>query len=110
MIALNKDCLSGSPEIILFVISISQIGTRLKCEIGSSTCELLCERMTKPISGHHYTASDRAMFAAHPGGWYAALTVARLVVTDDHGEARYVTAVPGVVGLPLSLPSLLLSI
>ena len=39
----------------------------------------------------------------------AALTVNRFVVTDDHGEDTSVTALPGVVTLPLSFPSLLLS-
>jgi hypothetical protein len=47
-----------------------------------STVTLLCERMRGEISGHHYTAADRAMFALHDGRggspWYAALTVATI--------------------------------
>ena len=38
----------------------------------------LAEFMRRPISGHFYTAADRARFAAHPGGWWMAFRLASL--------------------------------
>ena len=49
-------------------------GELSKLPIGGAV--VLAEFMRKPISGHHYTAADREMFARWPGGWWAALTVA----------------------------------
>jgi len=50
-----------------------------RVKIGGAT--FLTEFMRTPISGHHYTASDREMFRRFPGGWHAVLTVASV-----HGE------------------------
>lgn len=54
-------------------------------QIGGAV--IIAEFMRGEISGHHYTASDRAMFARCPAGWYAAITLAAV-----HGE--------NVLGLP----------
>lgn len=63
-------------------------GGLLPVVIGGAT--VLCERMARPISGNLYTAADRAAFARHPGGWFAAVTVSSIegqgVLNRTNGE------------------------
>jgi hypothetical protein len=62
---------------------------------------LLCERMTRPISGHFYTASDRARFAG--GEWFAAFRLASYAgqdwLTRGNGESW-----AALRGIALELP------
>lgn len=48
-------------------------GELCKVTVGGAT--ILTEFMRTEISGHFYTASDRAMFKQFPQGWHAALAV-----------------------------------
>ena len=57
-----------------FLIQRKYDGELAALDIGGAV--VLVESMRGEISGHFYTAADRSMFARHPGGWFAALTVA----------------------------------